>query len=396
MRLPQATRMVRQMIAGVGFVLLTCFGGCQCAGDCPNDDHNPCTLDQCENGKTAHNALPDGAICYSGKSAGTCEAGVCFIPCLGPKECDDGNFCTSDDCQANYCVHIADNSLTPPDGDGNPCTHSACSDGDVLYFPNNGEDCGGGTCVGDICDTCATPADCGEDTICRSWSCESGLCEPVYKDEGTPVLFGNLIGDCREKVCDGFGASVDVPHEEDLPEDDGNPCTKEKCIGWTPYHEPLGEGLWCPEGVCNADGECVECTIDTHCGQKYCYQNGCYSCDNGIQDGNELGIDCGGSCVVKCLGQACSQDSECGSGHCADGVCCTKACGICSSCISAGLVGTCKIVPQYEDDPPACAIANGKSCNGGGTCKTALGFACNINFDCVSGICKSNICAAMP
>jgi hypothetical protein len=39
---------------------------------------------------------------------------------------------------------------------------------------------------------------------------------------------------------------------------------------------------------------------------------------------------------------------------------------------------------------------NSSCCNGGGVCKTALGFNCSNDFQCVSGICKNGICAAVP
>ncbi len=43
-------------------------------------------------------------------------------------------------------------------------------------------------------------------------------------------------------------------------------------------------------------------------------------CFNGVKDGDEVGVDCGGSCGA-CLGAACTQNSQCASGLCQGGVC---------------------------------------------------------------------------
>src|SRR6185369_530740 len=69
------------------------------------------------------------------------------------------------------------------------------------------------------------------------------------------------------------------------------------------------------------------------------------------------------------LGRACAADRDCDSGHCADGVCCAKACaGQCEACNEAGSVGTCVAVggaprgtrdacPSAPADQPCEAVA---------------------------------------
>src|SRR5262245_43538045 len=44
------------------------------------------------------------------------------------------------------------------------------------------------------------------------------------------------------------------------------------------------------------------------------------TCMNAIRDGDEAGIDCGGSCL-PCPGAACTNDSECATDHCVEGFC---------------------------------------------------------------------------
>jgi hypothetical protein len=44
-------------------------------------------------------------------------------------------------------------------------------------------------------------------------------------------------------------------------------------------------------------------------------------CNNAIQDGNETGIDCGGSCPTSCPGATCSGSADCVTGSCVSGFC---------------------------------------------------------------------------
>lgn len=385
------TRVLRGFVPA-GLLLLAVWGGCK-GGSCPKDDGNACTIDGCEGGEPTHDALPDGSTCHEGERTGTCHDGVCLVPCASANDCDDKNPCTAEDCAEPYKVCVYVNVAGPPPDDGNVCTYAMCLSGKPVHVEQvDGTDCRVGDCTSGICSACKLAADCGADSKCVTWDCEAGACVPDFIEIGTVVKKGDVVGDCRRLECDGKGIIVEVTDEEDEPDDDGSACTKEVCIGWTPYHQPLDEGTFCPGGVCRKDdGVCVPCTVDLHCGKLYCHQNQCYSCENGIQDGNETGVDCGGSCA-KCIGEPCALDDECGSKHCADGVCCSTSCGTCSTCSEPASLGQCKLVPKYDDDPPACSINSGKMCNGAGVCKTALGSPCGVSFDCASSKCMGGVC----
>ena len=58
------------------------------------------------------------------------------------------------------------------------------------------------------------------------------------------------------------------------------------------------------------------------------------ACANGVKDGDETDVDCGGSACGPCgLGKACSDGGDCQSAFCTDGVCCNVACdGHCQAC----------------------------------------------------------------
>jgi alpha-tubulin suppressor-like RCC1 family protein len=66
--------------------------------------------------------------------------------------------------------------------------------------------------------------------------------------------------DCRMRVCDGNGQMIEINDEIDLPDDDGNPCTKSACKEGAAAHLPHAVGLSCgTDGVCNGRGVCGEC-----------------------------------------------------------------------------------------------------------------------------------------
>ena len=94
------------------------------------------------------------------------------------------------------------------------------------------------------------------------------------------------------------------------------------------------------------------------------------SCTDAVDNGNETGVDCGGTCGSNCAdGITCNVGADCLRGNC--------AAGICVSCFDG-------IKNQTEGDTDC-----------GGTCGLRCGSSqtCNVTADCISGICDaSNIC----
>ncbi len=85
------------------------------------------------------------------------------------------------------------------------------------------------------------------------------------------------------------------------------------------------------------------------------------SCSNALRDGDELGVDCGGACAVRCTESACSSNEACATGACVKGVCAqptSKGCG------EAGANAAC-----------------------------TDGQACELGKDCKSGFCDAFVCA---
>lgn len=92
------------------------------------------------------------------------------------------------------------------------------------------------------------------------------------------------------------------------------------------------------------------------------------------------------------LGARCSNSSECASGSCADGVCCTSSdCGTCASCALKFQEGRCQPLPaQRQDEVHQCVGA--RACDGQGACKLAAGSACLGSAECASGTCVDGVC----
>ena len=93
-------------------------------------------------------------------------------------------------------------------------------------------------------------------------------------------------------------------------------------------------------------------------------------------------------------GQHCSAGSDCGSGHCVDGVCCASSCsGSCQACNLPGKLGSCNPVPANSPDKIAASPCSGsKACDGKGSCRAAPGQPCSAGGACSSGICADKVC----
>ncbi|MDF1566083.1 MAG: hypothetical protein P1V51_23820, partial [Deltaproteobacteria bacterium] len=102
------------------------------------------------------------------------------------------------------------------------------------------------------------------------------------------------------------------------------------------------------------------------------------ACDNGVQDGFESDIDCGGGICTPCVdGRLCRQNDDCASGTCSSQVCTTPA-----SCTDG--------VKNGDESDADCggAVSGCPGC--------ADGTPCQSEADCQSGVCdpSSSACAA--
>jgi hypothetical protein len=103
-------------------------------------------------------------------------------------------------------------------------------------------------------------------------------------------------------VCDGAGATKDVNDDTDVA-DDGNECTFDVCNAGSPGTVLKDKDTPCQNGFCNGTGTCVECTKAEHCASFVCLPDGTCkdpTCDDNVQNGDELGVDCGGATCPAC------------------------------------------------------------------------------------------------
>jgi hypothetical protein len=90
--------------------------------------------------------------------------------------------------------------------------------------------------------------------------------------------------------------------------------------------------------------------------------------DGGPDTTRDARVDAVDATSASALGLACHLDTDCISGSCVDGVCCSaSSCGACSSCAVAGSLGTCAPIPKFTEDPKSnCTDTN--VCDGIGNC----------------------------
>ncbi len=143
------------------------------------------------------------------------------------------------------------------------------------------------------------------------------------------------------------------------------------------------------------------------------------TCADGIKNGTETDVDCGGGTCSKCVDKkACVAASDCGSGTCTNKVCSAPSCtdtmkngaetdvdcggGTCSKCPDTKV---CTAASDCTSGVCSAKVCTAASCtdtvkNGaetdvdcGGTCNPcSLGLSCTIGADCSTSLCKQGSC----
>ena len=180
----------------------------QCVGtplDC--DDGNPCTSGECQPGLGCVQTEVDG-FCDDGDLCSLddiCVAGTC-MPGRPRPNCDDGNPCTVDSCvPATGCQNVLDPATAC--NDGNECTTDTC---DAVTGCDH--DPVGGPCEdGDLCTT-------GD--VCLNGQCQTGNGVPDCEDDSP----------CTDDSCNPLFGCIHAKLSGDC--DDGNECTVDDvCVG---------------------------------------------------------------------------------------------------------------------------------------------------------------------
>lgn len=309
-----------------------------------------CSVPSCIDG--VQNATESDVDCGGG-----CPACVLGKRCNGPADC------TSLACTDGVCIEA-----TCDDGKRNgsesdiDCGGAACEPCKPGKTCARHGDCTTRLCDQGVCKGCTSAPFCpGDDTPCRKRTCVAGVCG--FEDVAAGTDAGTQAAkDCKRAQCDGKGAVEQVPDDQDIP-DDGRQCTDDLCDAGTPSNPPSQAGKACAQGdgkVCDGKGTCVQCVVPEDCASKVCNLGKCLSatCVDGVQNGAETDIDCGGGKCGGCdIGRACTEGTDCLSGFC-DGTACVECLlpGDCpapaSTCQAATcLLGVCGVEDIAEGEP---------------------------------------------
>jgi len=223
---------------------------------------------------------------------------------------------------------------------------------------------------------CAAPTDCpGEDNECQTRTCEGSVCGVDHAPANKPVA-QQAPNDCLRNVCDGQGSVISVEDDLDVPLDDGNSCSSELCAAGMPLNEPSPAGTPCSANggkFCDGALECIECLVGGDCTSGVCTDSLCVAptCGDGVANGSESDVDCGGADCVLCADlQHCWLNSDCQSAICQNNKCKVPTC-----------------FDFTENGQETDIDCGGASCN-----KCATGKGCTQNTDCLSNVCSGTVC----
>ena len=374
---------------------------CEVDDDCPLTGAEPCIVSRCNTDELGVSSCraEDGLVC---DISGQCTKSVCAVGqgCIDIADhqgeaCTDDDACTTDDfCKNGVCAG------TPPDcDDGNPCTAdlcdagagecyhlsvpTQCDDGNACTAPDQ---CVGGTCT-------AGPA-----VLCDDLNpCTNDLCAPADGCQYAPVpgccLYDLQCSDasaCTLDICEDLSC-VHQP----LNCDDNNSCTSDSCaadIGCQHVKVP---------GCCHVDNDCGDNNLCTY---EWCQNGACQYADyTGCVDANPCTTDtCQPAlgCVFEplpncCLVAAdCDDDNACTYQWCEGNTC--QAQNISCSDQNPCTTDACDPVSGCFFKPiPGCCLGNA-DCNDGNACTEDWcsnklckhkAIAC-LDVD----ICTSNLC----
>ena len=398
--------------------------------------------------------IGETCLTFSDCISGNCGAeGVCIVDDLR-QACNDGalnGWETDIDCGGDSCRSIgrfcADNAACTIDAD---CEHSLCAWGRCVSCSNDiydgyetdvdcggtceacvdgraclvGSDCASGSCesayIGSglrVCTSCFNGVQDGEelDIDCggncarrcplgarclRNADCATSYCNTDFSMCATaPTVSNEVIEACSNGLRDAGEAAADCGEScaaAGLLCPSGSTCSVPgDCDSF--FCDGLFRCISCFDGVLNGEetdidcggsqcGSCTDghrCLVNDDCNSDYCAGSTghrvCASCLNGVQDGTETDVDCGADCPAQCADNArCVSDRDCISAHCNSGVC--SIVDPAASCENS-----------YRSEHETCVDGGGPQCNALGQ-HCPLGADCRTDNDCDSGNCYDGTC----
>ena len=341
----------------------------------------------------------------------------------GASDADTADPDTGETCDSGFeCLRLSDCAgagLTSPS-----CVTGCCVEGTPVDPPDPVEECGDitfqGECEGTVVRWCQDGAlseiDCaeffqqGQTGSCELFTDDFGyFCAAqageICLSEGNPLLCAGdgpagcsindltvadgsacvaFEADCVSPedpatftdYCEGelavIGCNVDQPIAYNCAAFTGS-CTDGACVNIEPGGPCFDDGPACAPGL-TCEGA-TDTSLGTCTGEL-----ADPTCDDGVQNGDEEGVDCGGACDACEVEPTCDDGVENGD---EEGVDCGGSCDPCEG------GPTCDDAEQNGDESDV-------DC-GGGTCDAcADGGTCGVADDCASGVCgeEDGLCAA--
>ncbi|HEU4583822.1 MAG TPA: hypothetical protein VFS67_36445 [Polyangiaceae bacterium] len=234
-----------------------------------------------------------------------------------------------------------------------------------------------------------TPASarCSADSDCASGHCSSGRCAAASCSDGIRNQGESGVdcaGPCAARCAEGDPCSSSMDCASGL----SCPASTQLCSAPS-CQDGLQNGT---ESAVDCGGSCAgcgaggACHADGDCASGVCRDGSCAtpSCDDLVRNQDETDIDCGGLCGACAPGRACALDSDCESGACQDGSCCGGQEGDCTRCArrlstslqctsngsSAEVAAACNAFLQcLADQVELCPRRNSPGCSdAGGVC----------------------------
>jgi hypothetical protein len=364
---------------------------CSGTGTCNDNGTTPCGLYAC--GASACNTTCSSAAdCVA---TAYCPAGACVLKKPLGAACAGAGECTNGICSDGICC----NALC-----GGTCEacNLAGSVGTCTPIPA-GTDPGDADCAGatQVCNGAGACKTVNGSACVMAGACLSGFCADGVCCNSTCGTLCQACTSAKTAAANGTCANVSTGTDPDL-----------ECVGVTNCNgagacTKLANGAVCTlNAECNStfcvDGVCCGTVCNTTCMACSAAKKGagpdgtCGNVATNTDPDNECATECNGAGLCEVAnGSACTLGSQCQSGSCTDGVCCSAACGgLCQACTLAKTgvaTGTCASIVNATDPDNECLGAT--SCNGAGACtKLANGTACTLPAECNSTFCADGVC----
>lgn len=406
-----------------------CAGdGTDCAGSCTAHSATTCTYPtsstacraaSCSDATATLAALCDGegscpAITTTSCGHYVCGTTACKSTCTGDADCSTGNLCYQGSCASSLTI-----TVTTVGGHGTVTCQTAVasgSNGQCTVVPEAGyvldsltDAAGAGEAV-NVTDNVDRHAvdDPADDTYSISAMQVDHALSAIFKKHlgntcsaATQCHAGFCVdGRCCNSACTGQCQACDVtgklgtcttvhgaPHgDRQACVGDGSACAG-ACDGTsaTDCHYPANEtscraptcaaGVAAPEAFCTGTGSCPNEPLVV-CDGYQCLGSGCDTECSSSKPCAANNYCAAGVCKEKKLkGAVCTQDAQCLSGFCTDGVCCERACdGQCEACAETDHLGTCVAVTGDPRNQRTPCTTDHSAC--GGSCDGNTASAC--------------------